>query len=186
MGADYFDAGYYKQSPASDPAGPGAGYYRVVRGGGFGTPSACRSAFRGVLRLASTPIFLAFGWSRSVEIGPGAPGDDDTASEQLDELLWCRRPACAGKCRRDACTTSRKTRRYQRHWGYDMHNIAPKGPKSRSPGLPRSGYPGSEKGNTIQTLKGFHPLRCNPFGVVAAIRLVSQGSRCAATLGYGD
>jgi hypothetical protein len=35
-----------------------------------------------------------------------------------------------------------------------MHNIAPKGPKSHSPGLPRSGYPGLEKRATAQTPKG--------------------------------
>jgi len=35
-----------------------------------------------------------------------------------------------------------------------MHNIAPKGQKSHSPGLPRSGYPGDRVNLAIPTPKG--------------------------------
>ena len=45
--ADWYDAGYYGQSPAEDPAGPSSGSYRVLRGGGcIGFASDCRSARR--------------------------------------------------------------------------------------------------------------------------------------------
>jgi len=45
--SDRFSADYYKQSPASDPIGPPAGSYRVVRGGHwYDDASYCRSASR--------------------------------------------------------------------------------------------------------------------------------------------
>jgi len=46
--ADWHDAGYYKQSPATDPVGPSSGFQRVLRGGSWGfIASVCRAAVRG-------------------------------------------------------------------------------------------------------------------------------------------
>jgi formylglycine-generating enzyme required for sulfatase activity len=37
---DWYDAGAYALGPATDPTGPGAGTYRVLRGGGWRSPSS--------------------------------------------------------------------------------------------------------------------------------------------------
>jgi formylglycine-generating enzyme required for sulfatase activity len=45
--ADWFDAGYYAKAPASDPAGPPSGSFRVLRGGSWnGVPIGLRSSSR--------------------------------------------------------------------------------------------------------------------------------------------
>ena len=45
--ADWYDAGYYRVSPASNPAGPSSGQDRVLRGSGWLTgSSAANSAYR--------------------------------------------------------------------------------------------------------------------------------------------
>ena len=45
---DWYDAGYYTNSPADDPGGPATGSDRVVRGGLWRRPArSCRSANRG-------------------------------------------------------------------------------------------------------------------------------------------
>jgi len=45
--SDYYNAGYYKSTPAPDPTGPESGKYRVVRGGSFARPMVgMRSADR--------------------------------------------------------------------------------------------------------------------------------------------
>jgi formylglycine-generating enzyme required for sulfatase activity len=44
---DWFDAGYYANSPLDDPTGPKSGSTRVNRGGGWDRPARySRSAFR--------------------------------------------------------------------------------------------------------------------------------------------
>jgi formylglycine-generating enzyme required for sulfatase activity len=44
---DWYDSGYYAQSPPVDPRGPSSGSNRVYRGGSWsGLPGYCRSAFR--------------------------------------------------------------------------------------------------------------------------------------------
>ncbi len=44
---DWFDDGYYKQSPVDDPTGAATGSRRVDRGGSWNFPARwCRSAFR--------------------------------------------------------------------------------------------------------------------------------------------
>ena len=48
--ADWYEPGYYGQSPADNPGGPASGTARVVRGGSFVNPAAaCRSAARNFL-----------------------------------------------------------------------------------------------------------------------------------------
>ena len=45
--ADWYDGGYYAQSPTDDPTGPATGSFRVVRGGGWHyAAGCCRSAYR--------------------------------------------------------------------------------------------------------------------------------------------
>ena len=59
--ADWYDGGYYKQSPTDDPRGPRGGKTRVLRGGSWdGTPWFCRSALRGGLNPTDTCLDLGF------------------------------------------------------------------------------------------------------------------------------
>jgi formylglycine-generating enzyme required for sulfatase activity len=52
--ADWYDGGYYKESPPDDPSGPSSGSSRVVRGGSSGDFALdCHSAFRFCLWPAS-------------------------------------------------------------------------------------------------------------------------------------
>jgi len=45
---DWYDYGYYAQSPTNDPTGPATGSIRVARGGSWISPARnCRSAYRG-------------------------------------------------------------------------------------------------------------------------------------------
>jgi formylglycine-generating enzyme required for sulfatase activity len=47
--SDWYDAGYYSQSPVDNPKGPSTGLFRVLRGGDYWwlrLPSPCRSASR--------------------------------------------------------------------------------------------------------------------------------------------
>jgi formylglycine-generating enzyme required for sulfatase activity len=45
--ADFYDEGYYQNSPSVDPTGPTTGSFRVNRGGGwFCAAGGCRSALR--------------------------------------------------------------------------------------------------------------------------------------------
>jgi formylglycine-generating enzyme required for sulfatase activity len=48
---DWYDADYYKNSPANNPTGPTSGAYRVLRGGSWGS---LRST-AGRLTAATTP-----------------------------------------------------------------------------------------------------------------------------------
>jgi sulfatase modifying factor 1 len=45
--ADWYDANYYKNSPAQNPTGPTSGQYHVVRGGSlYSNATAVRAAHR--------------------------------------------------------------------------------------------------------------------------------------------
>jgi len=58
---DYYDATYYRSSPAADPPGPASGEYRMFRGGGwFNPPPICRSANRNVLTPADRTNLIGF------------------------------------------------------------------------------------------------------------------------------
>ena len=45
--SDWYDSGYYANSPVDDPTGPTSGSFRVSRGGSWGSNArGCRSAYR--------------------------------------------------------------------------------------------------------------------------------------------
>ena len=57
---DWYDAGYYGVSPATDPNGP-SGSYRVLRGGNWGDSAVdCRVAFRLTYDPGGTDINIGF------------------------------------------------------------------------------------------------------------------------------
>jgi len=70
--ADWYDEGYYKGSPGRDPAGPGSGQFRVLRGGSWFDKAGgrVRSSARGWL----LPVFwsddFGFRCAGSAAIGP--------------------------------------------------------------------------------------------------------------------
>jgi formylglycine-generating enzyme required for sulfatase activity len=67
---DWYDAGYYENSPRVDPSGPPAGLYRVYRGGGWlNDPVGCRSARRAGPSPSSRCNRLGFRLVRAVSIG---------------------------------------------------------------------------------------------------------------------
>lgn len=53
--ADWFDAGYYSESPRVDPAGPASGTHRVMRGGSFLCHASYCRRYRVDARSANTP-----------------------------------------------------------------------------------------------------------------------------------
>jgi len=58
---DWFDSGYYKDSPRDDPGGPTTGSHRVRRGGSwYVAPRFCRSAGRGRLAPDYRRNYLGF------------------------------------------------------------------------------------------------------------------------------
>jgi formylglycine-generating enzyme required for sulfatase activity len=58
---DWYDANYYKASPACDPQGPAAGSFRVIRGGSFiSMPRNCRAAYRCGYDPTSRYYYLGF------------------------------------------------------------------------------------------------------------------------------
>ncbi len=58
---DWYEDGYYKESPVDDPAGPTKGWLCVLRGGGWeGPASHCRSAFRGAFSPDSSASDVGF------------------------------------------------------------------------------------------------------------------------------
>ena len=64
---DYYNSGYYKQSPEVDPAGPSMASYRVFRGGSWGHGAAnCRSA----CRISITPDFRLNDLGFRLALGP--------------------------------------------------------------------------------------------------------------------
>jgi formylglycine-generating enzyme required for sulfatase activity len=68
--ADWYDAGYYAQAPREDPTGPPTGHRRVLRGGGWSTPShLCRSALRGHNNIHARHDYNGFRVAFSVEKG---------------------------------------------------------------------------------------------------------------------
>ena len=45
--ADWYNVGYYPDSPGKNPTGPDSGIFRVLRGGSWAnSANGCRSAFR--------------------------------------------------------------------------------------------------------------------------------------------
>jgi formylglycine-generating enzyme required for sulfatase activity/predicted MPP superfamily phosphohydrolase/energy-coupling factor transporter ATP-binding protein EcfA2 len=64
--SDWFDGGYYKNSPKKNPRGPGSGSARVLRGGcWFFDASYCRAAYRFDYHPASRDYVVGFRLLRS-------------------------------------------------------------------------------------------------------------------------
>ncbi|MFH1226472.1 MAG: formylglycine-generating enzyme family protein [Planctomycetota bacterium] len=58
---DWYDDGYYKNSPQDNPKGPLGGQYRVLRGGSWGdNASGCRSCVRGWIEPAFCYYHIGF------------------------------------------------------------------------------------------------------------------------------
>ncbi|HWU64557.1 MAG TPA: formylglycine-generating enzyme family protein [Ensifer sp.] len=53
--ADWYDRDYYRNSPASDPVGPGAGNRRVARGGSYLCHRSYCERYRAAARSSNTP-----------------------------------------------------------------------------------------------------------------------------------
>jgi len=63
---DWYNPDYYLEGAMTNPTGPGMGWYRVSRGGGWGAMSSyCRSAVRGKALPATTDNSVGFRLSRS-------------------------------------------------------------------------------------------------------------------------
>ena len=59
--ADWYEAGYYEQSPGKDPRGPEQGEFRVLRGGGYrGDLNSIRCANRGSSRPKAVSDIVTF------------------------------------------------------------------------------------------------------------------------------
>jgi formylglycine-generating enzyme required for sulfatase activity len=58
---DWFDAGYYGNSPAKDPPGPSGGSGRVIRGGSWDDyRRGCRAAYRNGRTPSARSFSLGF------------------------------------------------------------------------------------------------------------------------------
>jgi formylglycine-generating enzyme required for sulfatase activity len=69
---DWYDENYFKNSPATDPAGPENGAYRVLRGGSwYNCPGFCRSAFR--FRVNPDDRRNSFGFRVVLVVSPRTP-----------------------------------------------------------------------------------------------------------------
>jgi formylglycine-generating enzyme required for sulfatase activity/serine/threonine protein kinase len=81
---DVFDAGYYSNSPASDPAGPSAGPHRVNRGGCWRASAArCRAAFRNNFRTPPQSRVNTLGFRVALSV-------ESNATEALDKSAGAR------------------------------------------------------------------------------------------------
>ena len=66
--ADWYDGGYYRESPTDDPTGPATGSFRVIRGGSWCYAArGCRSADRNCLGPGSGADGLGLRVSRAAE-----------------------------------------------------------------------------------------------------------------------
>ncbi len=77
--ADWYEAGYYEQSPGKDPRGPEQGEFRVLRGGGYrGDLNSIRCANRGSSRPKAVSDIVTFrvvleGGESPVQVTRAAP-----------------------------------------------------------------------------------------------------------------
>ena len=70
--ADWFDAGYYSESPSNNPPGPASGENRVAHGGGWTmTGGVARCAFRSMFLPDTRSSFIGF--RVVMEVGPSEP-----------------------------------------------------------------------------------------------------------------
>src|SRR5713101_3880833 len=74
---DWYNEGYYKESPKEDPRGPATGKKRVIRGGAWdSTAERCRAAYR----ISEFPVYSdacfgadSYGFRRARNQGGGKP-----------------------------------------------------------------------------------------------------------------
>jgi len=80
--ADWYSAEYYAASPESEPSGPAAGSYRVLRGGGFrDDPNSVKVFNRGSARPTTESMYITFRVTR------------ETADARVPEITEFRPPA---------------------------------------------------------------------------------------------
>jgi len=66
--SDFYDTGYYAQSPADDPTGGGSGGARVLRGGSWGDDATfCRAAYRCSFDPSSSYYYYGLRAARTLE-----------------------------------------------------------------------------------------------------------------------
>ena len=64
--SDWYGSDYYKNSPATNPQGPTAGSYRVLRGGScYNFPQDCRVAYRGYNTPGNRSLSIGFRLART-------------------------------------------------------------------------------------------------------------------------
>jgi formylglycine-generating enzyme required for sulfatase activity len=69
--SDWYDKGYYKESPGRDPKGPSSGQYRVLRGGSWFHESwDVRASLRYVNHPGHWTVYYGFRCAGSAAIGP--------------------------------------------------------------------------------------------------------------------
>ena len=83
---DWFDEGYYKESPGENPKGPEGGSVRVFRGGSWDDPARyCRSAIRGRYDPAFRDDNLGFRFART-NPQPFYPSEPELPKEVTQKL----------------------------------------------------------------------------------------------------
>ena len=70
--SDWYEQDWYERTPGQDPSGPADGERRVLRGGGWSTPSSlCRSALRGHNTVDARHNYNGFRVAVSIPDEPG-------------------------------------------------------------------------------------------------------------------
>jgi sulfatase modifying factor 1 len=97
--ADYYDGGYYSQSPAANPPGPETGKLRVIRGGGWHSGKYCNRVYhRNALPQGWVDFAVGFRCARDADVTEPTPvgetdcGEEGCGQERSREPLQPLRP----------------------------------------------------------------------------------------------